>query len=126
MRFMMILMILVLATAAGAQDTARVTFAWTQPDTTHTGNPMADGWMKEYRVFVATATDTVMQTIAPAPVALADTAFSFVTLEIGEPSAVRVQAVDKWDQAGLFSDWSDVTIVIPDPPGAAGRPRAVD
>jgi hypothetical protein len=121
----LVLILLVLATAANAQEAPRalVKFVWAQPTLTTTGQPMADGWMKEYRIFVATEVDTVYYGVVVAPVVLADSCEAYVSLEIGMPSAVQVQGVNRWDTVGPdLSPWSDVTIVIPDPPMAPGKP----
>ncbi len=112
-----------------AQDTARIQFRWTQPDSTCGATPRAiqDGWLIEYQVFVASPTDTVMQTVAPAPFAVADTASAFVTFEMGVPQSVQVVAVDKWGHESCApSDWSEIYIPIPDPTRAPGQPWAVE
>jgi len=117
---------LVLAVPALAQDPPRATvrFAWTQPQVTQTGQPQADGWMKEYLIFVAAHGDTTYYGRVAAPVALADSCVAYVSLEIGVPSAVQVQGVNRWDVPGLKSVWSDTHIVIPDPPAAPGKPQS--
>lgn len=125
-KLMLILLILLLALPALAQgDRATIRFAWTQPAFTQGGQPTQNGWLKEYDIFLAAGGDTVFYGVAPAPVAVADSAQAYVNLVIGEPSAIRVRARDKWDQVGPFSEWSDVTVVIPEPPIAPGRPAAI-
>ena len=123
----MILLLCLQATGAWAQGAPRaaVRFAWTQPQTTTAGQPMADGWMKEYRIFVATDEDTTYFGRVEAPAALADSCVAFVSLEIGVPSTVQVEGVNRWDVVGpQRSPWSDTVIVIPDPPVAPGTPQA--
>ena len=119
-------LVVLLAGTAWAQPRATVKFGWTQPDTTAGGTHTEDGWLKEYRIFVATPSDTVFYGVVAAPAAVADTAFASINLQIGLPSAVSVEAVDIWDQIGPRSVWSDVHIVIPEPPGRAGKPGAVE
>lgn len=123
-RFLLILLLLLLALPAAAQDPPRalVRFAWTQPQVTTTGSPMADGWMKEYRIFLATEQDTTYYGRVDAPTVLADSCIAYVSLEIGVPSAIQVQGVNRWDTPGLKSVWSDTNIVIPDPPAEPGKP----
>lgn len=127
MRYLALLLILLMATAAVAQTDpprAPVRFAWTQPRTTTAGTVMADGWMKEYLIFIAAHGDTVYYGRAQAPTALADSCIAYVSLEIGVPSAVQVQGVNRWDTVGLKSPWSDTHIVIPEPPVAPGKPTS--
>lgn len=124
---MLLLLCFLLGTGALAQEAPRasVRFAWTQPQVTTTGQPMADGWMKEYRIFVATDEDTTYFGRVDAPAALADSCVAYVSLEIGVPSAVQVEGVNRWDVVGpQRSPWSDTIIVIPDPPAAPGTPQA--
>lgn len=126
MKTLLILMILLSAGMAQAQERATVKFRWTQPDTTSGGTVMADGQMKGYNIYLAAHGDTLFYGIAPAPTALADSAWAYINMEIGVPSAIQVEPVDKWDQVGRRSPWSDVHVIIPEPPAAAGKPNAIE
>lgn len=126
-----LILIVFLAGSAWAQDPPRSLhrFAWTQPDSTcgAVPRPMGDGWIAGYRIFVATPTDTTSFGWVDAPVALADTVFAYVSLQVGVPQSVRVLAVDKWGREGCVpSEWSDSYIPIPDPPGRPSKPAVVD
>lgn len=117
----LVLVVFLAGAALGQSSTHR--FEWSQPTTTCTGQPVVDGWLKEYRVFLATPTDTTMVAVVPAPHLLAENAFVDLPLTIGIPQAVRVLAVDIWDQVGcLPSNWSDNYIPIPDAPGQPSKP----
>lgn len=126
-----LVLVALLAGIAQAQDLPRTLhrFAWTQPDSTcgPVPKPMADGWVAEYRIFLATPTDTTYYGRVDAPEALADTVFAYVSLQVGLPQSIRVLAVDKWGQEGCVpSEWSNSYIPIPDPPGQPSKPAVVD
>jgi hypothetical protein len=124
-----LVLIALLAGSAWAQTPPRTThrFAWTQPDTTCNGVPIQDGWLKEYRIWIATPSDTTLVGTVPAPAAVADTAYASLSLQIGLPQAVAVEAVDIWDQVSCVrSEWSDSYIPLPEPPGRGGKPFVLD
>jgi opacity protein-like surface antigen len=127
-RFLMLLVLAILLTGtASAQETVRLKFRWTQPDSTMSGLAMQDGWMQKYNIFLAADGDTNFVGSAPAPFAIADSAWAFVNVPVGVPTAIQVEGVDKWDQVGpIRSEWSELYIAIPEPPRQPGKPEAVD
>jgi hypothetical protein len=122
----LLILMAVMPVAAQEAPRASVRFAWSQPLVTTTGSPQADGWMKEYRIYVATDQHpAVYYGKVAAPTVLADSCVAYVSLEIGVPSTVQVEGVNRWDVVGpVRSSWSDTVIVIPDPPASPGTPQA--
>jgi len=122
----LVLVAILLASSAGAQDRSLHLFKWTQPDSTSGGTETLDGWIKEYNIFIATPSDTMLYGVEAAPHAVADTASAYVSLLIGVPSSVAVSATDIWGQTGPLSEWSDSYIPIPPAPGTGGKPFVDD
>ena len=125
--FLTLALLLLAVCPTQAQDTATVEFAWTQPDTTTAGTVMQDGWITAYNLYLKVGNDEArLYGVSVAPVALADSARTMITVQLGVPVALQVEAVDKWGNISMRSEFSDVTIVIPKPPGKPGKPGAVE
>ena len=122
----LLLLIVLLAGTASAQTQGQAKFMWAQPDTTIQGIPIGDGWLSMYEIFVAARGDTVLHTRTDAPHAIADSVSAYVAMDFFVPLTVRVRAIDKWDGVGLFSEWSEIHIIVPGVAAEPSKPGVVE
>jgi hypothetical protein len=118
-----IVMFLLLMLIGSAACGIEVQYVWDQPNVTVEGEPIEDGMLAMYDIFLATAQDTVLYARTEAPHVISEPVSAWLSLEPGVSSTIAVRAIDKWDGVGLISKWSDPHTAVPAVPDAPSQPR---
>jgi len=134
------LILCVLAANVGHCQSVLIRFGWTQPDSTATiqvmegdsllyefpGEPLNDGDLSEFRVYMAVGGDITQVAVVPAPPQLDTLVDVVLPVPLDLVTSIAVTAVDTDGREGELSEWSDPISVKPGPPAAADKPRVLE